>query len=81
MLTTVDNAHRSGKYSQLWIMLTDLENTHVCKKMLTTVDNAHTSEKCSQVWKCSHLSQVWKMLTSLGSAYLYTECKHIAFGH
>ena len=30
MLTTVDNAHKSGKCSQLWIMLTGLENAHNC---------------------------------------------------
>ena len=36
--------------------------------MLTAVDNAHISVKCSQVWK---------MLTSLGSAYLYTEYTHM----
>ena len=93
MLTNVDNAHTSGKCSQLWIMLTGLENAHISAKysqvwkMLTSLQNAHKSGKCSHLCKMltslenAHISekcsQVWKKLTSLGSAYLYTEYTHM----
>jgi len=57
MLTTLDIAHNSQKYSQHWIllitsshqkllttyqkMLTTPENAHNYQKMLTTLDNGH----------------------------------------
>ena len=88
MLTTYENAHKSGKCLQFTNMLTTCENTHNLRKcsqlakMLTLMtyknacENAHNLRKCyNNLWKCS---QPRISITTCKNAHIFQEnTKHL----
>ena len=76
MLTTGENPHNSGKCSQLWKMLSTLENAQL-SKTLTTLENVH-NWKCSQLSKMLKRSQLVKMLTTGENTHNWWKCSQHA---